>query len=135
MTGVNILRKQRMAIMADPDLTAPEAVERLVQHYDNANDHLPNPSENLTAVTLRALSAEREALITARDMMGRLWEKEKARAEASDAKLKEAVAVLRHVVEEYGEFRKDEYDRGVAPLDDEIYEARAFLASLEGDKP
>ena len=94
--------------MTDPDLTAPEAVERLAHHYDNANGHLPNPSENLTSATLRALSAALQA--------------EKARAEALDAKLNEAVGVMQRI-------RDYRYDPNIGI---ELNRLEAFLASLEG---
>ena len=68
--------------MTDPDLT-PEAVERLAQHYDNANGHLPNPSGNITSATLRALSADRDRLRCALEKAVLSWgEQAMARGEA-----------------------------------------------------
>ena len=57
------------------------------------------------------------------------------RIEELEAKLAKAVDALRNVVEEYDLFRKDEYERGLSPLDDEIHDARTTLAELEGEKP
>jgi hypothetical protein len=51
-----------------------------------------------------------------------------------EAKLAKAVEAIRNVVEEYDLFRKNEYERGLSPLDDEIHEARATLAEIEGEK-
>jgi tagatose-1,6-bisphosphate aldolase non-catalytic subunit AgaZ/GatZ len=50
-----------------------------------------------TAALARAekAEAERDALIVGRDMLGRWWEKEKARADRAEALLKEAVEALR----------------------------------------
>jgi|DEB0MinimDraft_3_1074331.scaffolds.fasta_scaffold01790_18 hypothetical protein len=62
------------------------------------------------------------------------WDLSKAtckRCEELDAKLAKAVEALRNVVEEYDLFRKDEYERGMSPLDDEIHDARTTLAELE----
>jgi len=42
------------------------------------------------------------------------------------------VEALENVIGEYDLFRKEEYDRGLAPLDDEIHEARAALARVKG---
>jgi hypothetical protein len=43
------------------------------------------------------------------------------------------VDALENVIEEYDLFRKDEYERGLAPLDDEIHEARTTLAEIKGE--
>jgi hypothetical protein len=50
------------------------------------------------------------------------------------AKLAKAVEAIRNVVEEYDLFRKNEYERGLSPLDDEIHAARTTLAEIEGEK-
>ena len=42
------------------------------------------------------------------------------------------VEALENVIGEYDLFRKYEYERGLAPLDDEIHEARAALARVKG---
>lgn len=44
---------------------------------------------------IEALVKERDAVIEARDMMGRFWSEQKARAEAAEAALKEAVEVVK----------------------------------------
>ena len=41
-----------------------------------------------------------------------------------------AVKALESVIGEYDLFREAEYERGLAPLDDEIHEARAALAAV-----
>jgi hypothetical protein len=64
---------------------------------------------------IEALTAERDALIVGRDMLGRWWEKEKARAEKAEAKLKEAVEGLREIAGECG-----------------CSTARAIIAEIEG---
>lgn len=57
--------------------------------------------------------------------------------EAFGAKMRAApevlalVEALENVIGEYDLFRKEEYDRGLAPLDDEIHEARATLADIK----
>jgi hypothetical protein len=55
---------------------------------------------------IEALTAERDALIVGRDMLGRWWEKEKARAEKAEAALKEAVEALREISGECGCFNR-----------------------------
>lgn len=50
-----------------------------------------------------------------------------------EANLAKAMEALRNVVVEYNLFRKDEYERGLSPLDDEIYDARTTLAELKGE--
>jgi len=50
-----------------------------------------------------------------------------------EAKLAKALEALENVIGEYDLFRKDEYERGLAPLDDEIHEARATLAEIKGE--
>jgi len=74
------------------DLTSPEAAERLAKTCDVAaaiagrrrhkaqHAHYKN-----CAATLHALSAERGALISARDMLGEWWARDKARADAAGA--------------------------------------------------
>jgi len=51
-----------------------------------------------------------------------------------DDKLAKAEVALGNVVEEYDLFRRDEYERGLSPLDDEIHDARTTLAELKGKK-
>jgi predicted nucleic acid-binding Zn-ribbon protein len=51
-----------------------------------------------------------------------------------EAKLAKAVEAISNVVEEYDLFRKNEYERGLSPLDDEIHEARTTLAEIDGEK-
>ena len=53
-----------------------------------------------------------------------------AKLDAAEAKLAKAVEALRNVVEEYDLFRKDEYERGMSPLDDEIHDARTTLVAV-----
>lgn len=43
------------------------------------------------------------------------------------------VKALENVIGEYDLFRKYEYERGLAPLDDEIHEARTALARVKGE--
>ena len=94
--------------MTDKDLTSQEQVNKAIGMCRLHGLHN-------TEATLRALSAALET--------------EKARAEALDAKLKEAVRVLERV--EVSEFC-------AAPASEEGIKVRkfvrAFLASLEGDK-
>ena len=105
--------------MSDQDLTAPEAVKRFAQMLEtDASDQHTQPCEMTgllsddeyeIAATLRALSAALEA--------------EKVRAEAAEAKLKKAVEVARFCA------------RADVTVIEKGNRARAFLASLEGDKP
>lgn len=50
-----------------------------------------------------------------------------------EANLAKAVEALENVIGEYDLFRKYEYERGLAPLDDEIHEACATLAEIKGE--
>ena len=96
--------------MTDPDLTAPEAVEAHIDRIDPYGHAKPKSLNDDTKTLLRALSA---------------------RAEAFDAKLKEAgehiEAVSDAFAKQIGVRRHNAW-----PI---IRAARAFLASLEGDKP
>ena len=47
-----------------------------------------------------------------------------------DERVKALVDALRKVIEEYDEFLKDEYMRGLSSLDDEIHDARAALRDM-----
>ena len=114
---------QKASNMTDPDLTAPESVEKSIGMCRLHGLHG-------TEATLRALSsaleAERVANGHEKRMRLEVIAMEKAataRAEAVDAKLKVAVTIVEmfldlSTVEEGKAYRK----------------ARAFLASLEGDK-
>ena len=51
----------------------------------------------------------------------------------TDERVKALVKALQNVIAEYDEFRKDEYMRGLASLDDEIYDARAALRDMGAD--
>ena len=51
-----------------------------------------------------------------------------------ESKLQKAMEALGNVVGEYDLFRKDEYERGLSPLDHEIYDARITLAELNYDE-
>ena len=128
------------------DLTAPEAVEQIAQAYDEPHITDPLHLPNLTAATLRALSA---ALYVMRLEVDRLQTKAagavdaarmaETRAEALDAKLKEAVEVLR-MIESIrpmweGGVKGTSADNLSNTLEHMRAEARTFLASLEGDKP
>ena len=66
-----------------PDLTSPEAVERLAQMHAIGGG---GPGGGITAATLRALAAERDALKAEAVGVVGGW---KARAEAADAALEE----------------------------------------------
>ena len=47
-----------------------------------------------------------------------------------DERVKALVDALRKVIDEYDEFLKDEYMRGLSSLDDEIHDARAALRDI-----
>ena len=94
--------------MTDQDLTAPEAVERVARLLERGRGDV--------SATLRALSADLQA--------------EKARAEALDAKLREAVEVLRLLLQV-----QDGLPMTGMEATQRSNNARAYLASLEGDKP
>ena len=105
------------------DLTAPEAVERLARVIERhqtrkRQNHARNPryqppDERYEPIpdTLRALSAALEA--------------EKARAEALDAKLKEAVAVINCILEAHESGWPDGQDWGAGNR------ARAALRDMD----
>ena len=152
-----------------PDLTAPEAVERLAQMLEtDASDQHTQPCEMTglmpedeyeISATLRALSAQlldvskREAAMIAR--YDAKLEAAEARVEKAEAERDELKAHNRYWSGEYDVVlagRADEHDRAEA-LDAKLKEAVgvmdslnnltadqaakicAFLASLEGDKP
>ena len=48
----------------------------------------------------------------------------------AEVKLAKALEALQNVTGEYDLFRKYEYERGLAPLDDEIHNARATIAAV-----
>ena len=104
--------------MTNPDLTAPEAVEAHIDRIDPHGQAKPKSLNDDTKTLLRALSASAEAL---------------------DAKLKEAVEVLR-MIESIrpmweGGVRGTSADNLSNTLEHMRAEARAFLARLEGDNP
>ena len=86
---------------------------------------LPSEAEALAGllelVAGEALVKERDALIVGRDMMGRLWGKEKARAEAAEAQI---AALTAHVERLEASLRKAEQDfyEAANRFQDEDYE-------------
>jgi C4-type Zn-finger protein len=56
-----------------------------------------------------------------------------AKLSKTEGILARVVDALENVIEEYDLFRKDEYERGLAPLDDEIHDARTTLAEIKGE--
>jgi hypothetical protein len=109
-----------------PD-TTPEVVERFARTYNGGLswDIVPNhEGEWVRYSDYATLSAERDALIHGRDMMGRLWEKEKARAEAAEAE----VSRLREALME----ARDAFDRGEPSQPPKTgVEKRALIAALQ----
>jgi predicted nucleic acid-binding Zn-ribbon protein len=77
-----------------------------------------------------AYAEELEAKLKTAEGIGRAFEEDAGQLRE---KLAKAVETLRNVVEEYDLFRKDEYERGLSPLDDEIHDARTTLAELKGE--
>ena len=142
MTGANTLRKQRMVIMADQDLT-PEAVERLATDLLRLDVAYKMPTCTTAAHTLAALSAALEAEKARAENYGTLanvnqhgWDLEKARAEKAEAERDALKAVLEQAA------NRLEWCAGILPSHSArekagiwVAEIRAFLASLEGDKP
>jgi hypothetical protein len=100
--------------------------------YKDRNLHDPDchceDADNVALVVARIeeLEAKLDTMVAALAYEGR-------RTDAAEAKLAKAVEALSNVVEEYDLFRKDEYERGMSPLDDEIHDARTTLAELKGD--
>ena len=86
-----------------------------------------------------------EALVKDKEQLGRevnmarygqpdfAWSVHKEAMADLEAKLAKAVKALESVIGEYDLFREAEYERGLAPLDDEIHEARATLAEIKGE--
>lgn len=126
-------------------LTAPEAVERLAAQWASQCDcnieTTPCMAEDgcrlelNTAATLRALSsalevtkAERDKYFRAYSLVSDECEEEYNRAATADAKLKEAVRMGKTMSRFIS---GDPTQRGVHAA----HEFRAFLASIEGDKP
>ena len=117
------------------DLT-PEAVERLAEKLMAPADRFYLGYGQNAAATLRALSAALEA---ERD-------KEHDRAEAAEVKLKEAVDTAKQAidviasVQDYKQPDDPTEENALTMCEHEVFDfdvesARAFLASLEGDKP
>jgi len=117
--GVGVSNSTVAAEAADHIKELEKALENMQREYDKRGDRIDELKGQLKTVL------EREAATHARH---------DARIEELDAKLAKAVDALRNVVEEYDLFRKDEYERGMSPLDDEIYDARATLAELKGEQ-
>ena len=115
--------------------TSPEAVERLAQHYDAANEILPDPRCNLTSSTLRALSAALEAA----EMSAKHWH---ARAEAAEAErdaLKEQLAKQGRELNmaKYGQpdFAWSVHVAAMGALKAELAEAVEVLTLIESIRP
>ena len=104
--------------MTDQGLTAPESVEKSIGMCRLHGLHN-------TEATLRALSAALEAEKASHTATLKDAQDECARAEAAEAKLKEAVEVMQRI--------KDyRYDPNIGI---ELNRLEAHLSSLEGDKP
>lgn len=95
---------------------------------------------------IEALTAERDTLIVGRDMMGRLWEKEQARANDLKAKLDMVVETLEFYGDERNyesEYIPDECGCCGSWYEPKIHKdgqdsgdyARTTLAELTGGKP
>ena len=123
--------------MTDPDLTSQEQVNKSIGMCRLHGLH------NAEA-TLRALSA---ALESEREATGNFWtvlaraEAAEAERDALKAELAEAVGVIVECREEIDDYIRHEYPHD-HPVQERYRErdfaanpARAFLASLEGDKP
>ena len=117
--------------MTDQDLTAPEAVERLANRiggtplYEGSGEESDLPDDADAA--LRALSAELEDE-REKTSDGSFYQEKDidalvARAEAAEAKLKEAVGAMRDL------YQCDEW--GVFSMDEVKDRARAFIATLD----
>jgi hypothetical protein len=120
-------RLERVALCAD-----------IASHY--VQDMRVMPASGVARVAwdamdhIDALEAKvREAALSELSALSQASEAYTAQLEA-EAKLAKAVGTLRDVVDEYDRFRKDEYERGLSPLDDEMYDARATLAAIKGDE-
>lgn len=111
---------------------AADRIEALTKERDQWISHAKNAiwadSEELKEAEAYAEELERE-LNTCR-MAQAVMDNTVADLEGKLAKAAEA---LQNVIGEYDLFRKDEYERGLAPLDDEIHEARATLAEIKGE--
>ena len=117
----------------------PEAVERLARVIERhqtrkRQNHARNPryqppDERYEPIpdTLRALSAERDGLKHALDMAWQSNREHIARAEAAEARLKEAAEVLRAIYR-----RMDYLEHFDAVINDAC---ETYLTSIEGDKP
>ena len=105
-----------------PDLTAPEAVERLAKYHDWRDD-----GDSETAATLRALSAQ---LNKKYDDIGEMYI-QKAELEAENARLRDELADALTAIEEC----RDEIDQSIRneyPYDhpvQERYRQRDFSAN------
>ena len=123
------------------DLTAPEAVERWHEEIHGMKDGpalFEGQQEYVRYEDYAALSTERAKLRKGWSLAVDQCDKEYARAEDLDAKLKEALEVIKW----YGDRAKDarlihsggDAARHELQADGGKF-ARAFLARLEGDKP
>ena len=103
-----------------PDLTSPEAVERLARHTEDASDN-EYPYCQLIGAALRALSAELEAA----EMSAKHWHARAKAAEAERDALKAELAQARRLGATMSRFISgDSTEMGVHAA----HEFRAFLA-------
>lgn len=113
------------------------------QHWDSFvywRKEADDRSEQLAAARQDAKEAEAYAEELERDrrktyeallLVSRLHSEVEGKLAECEARLGKAVEALENVIGEYDLFREAEYERGLAPLDDEIHEARATLAEIK----
>jgi polyhydroxyalkanoate synthesis regulator phasin len=127
MTDEELIARMR-SVLTFKDLrlcpTAADRIEQLVV----TNEALIAEQSNL------AVAAHRQGYDQARAVSSELRRAMAERIMEHEAKLAKALEALENVIGEYDLFRKDEYERGLAPLDDEIHEARATLAEIKGER-
>ena len=117
--------------MTDTPDTSPEAVERF--RLDDMWMAKDTDGTWVQYSDYAALSAEHDALITARDMMGEWWAKEKARAEAAEADLEQRKADNKRWRQE-ATSRTNELITELTALKAELAEARDWKKGRKDDE-
>jgi chromosome segregation ATPase len=121
--------EQQVLVLVDSDLLPiRDRIEALTEQL-TATQHDAKEAEAYAEELEREQKGWQEAAVK---LMHKLTASEAKLAEC-EARLRKALEALENVIGEYDLFRKDEYERGLAPLDDEIHEARSTLAEISSE--
>lgn len=112
----------------DECIEAADRIETLNKERDEAINQLDSARYSVDVLEKRVAFVEKERKKTFQALL-----KTTKIHDEAEANLAKAVEALENVIGEYDLFRKYEYERGLAPLDDEIHEACATLAEIKGE--